>query len=241
MWMIIWTLIATHITIICVTLYLHRGMAHRGIVFHPLLSHFMRLWLWLTTGMVTKEWMAVHRAHHRYSDRPGDPHSPVVFGNFNILLRGVRYYSLAVKGGLLAKTYAPDAPSDWIERRVYSELPWLGITILLIINILCFSLWGIIIWLIQMAWIPFWAAGVINGVGHWLGYRNGHTEDNSRNICPWGIIIGGEELHNNHHLNPASIKLSRRWFEIDIGYCYLKLFEFLRLAKINNHSSQGRS
>ena len=232
MWMIIWTLIATHITIICVTLYLHRGMAHRGIVFHPLLSHFMRLWLWLTTGMVTKEWMAVHRAHHRYSDQPGDPHSPVVFGNYNILLRGVRYYSMAVKGGLLAKTYAPDAPSDWIERKVYSELPWLGITLLLIINVLCFSLWGILIWLVQMAWIPFWAAGVINGVGHWLGYRNGNTEDNSRNICPWGIIIGGEELHNNHHLNPASSKLSSKWFEIDIGYLYLKLFEFLRLAKI---------
>ncbi len=232
MWMIIWTLIATHITIICVTLYLHRGMAHRGIVFHPLLSHFMRLWLWLTTGMVTKEWMAVHRAHHRYSDRPGDPHSPVVFGNYNILLRGVRYYSMAVKGGLLAKTYAPDAPSDWIERKVYSELPWLGITLLLIINVLCFSLWGILIWLVQMAWIPFWAAGVINGVGHWLGYRNGNTEDNSRNICPWGIVIGGEELHNNHHLDPANVKLSRKWFEIDIGYIYLKMFEFLNLAKI---------
>ena len=232
MWMIIWTLIATHITIICVTLYLHRGMAHRGIVFHPLLSHFMRLWLWLTTGMVTKEWMAVHRAHHRYSDQPGDPHSPVVFGNYNILLRGVRYYSMAVKGGLLAKTYAPDAPSDWVERKVYSELPWLGITLLLIINVLCFSLWGILIWLVQMAWIPFWAAGIINGAGHWLGYRNGNTEDNSRNICPWGIVIGGEELHNNHHLDPANVKLSRKWFEIDIGYIYLKMFEFLNLAKI---------
>ena len=232
MWMIIWTLIATHITIICVTLYLHRGMAHRGIVFHPLLSHFMRLWLWLTTGMVTKEWMAVHRAHHRYSDRPGDPHSPVVFGNYNILLRGVRYYSMAVKGGLLAKTYAPDAPSDWVERKVYSELPWLGIIILLIINVLCFSLWGIIIWLVQMAWIPFWAAGVINGAGHWLGYRNGNTEDNSRNICPWGIVIGGEELHNNHHLDPANVKLSRKWFEIDLGWIWLRIFMLLRLAKL---------
>jgi len=241
MWIIIWTLIATHITIICVTLYLHRGMAHRGIRFHPLLSHFMRLWLWLTTGMVTKEWMAVHRAHHRYSDRPGDPHSPVVFGNYNILLRGVRYYRMALEGGLLAKTYAPDAPSDWVEREVYSKFPWLGIIILLIINVLCFSLWGVVIWLVQMVWIPFWAAGVINGIGHWLGYRNGHTEDNSRNICPWGIIIGGEELHNNHHLNPSSVKLSRRGWEIDVGYFYLKLFELLRLAKINNYSSQDRS
>ena len=232
MWALIWTLTVTHITIICVTLYLHRGMAHRGIAFHPLLSHFMRLWLWLTTGMVTKEWMAVHRAHHRYSDQPGDPHSPVVFGNYNILLRGVRYYSMAVKGGLLAKTYAPDAPSDWVERKVYSELPWLGIIILLIINVLCFSLWGIIIWLVQMAWIPFWAAGVINGAGHWLGYRNGNTEDNSRNICPWGIVIGGEELHNNHHLDPANVKLSRKWFEIDLGWIWLRIFMLLRLAKL---------
>ena len=168
----------------------------------------------------------------RYSDQPGDPHSPVVFGNFNILLRGVRYYHMAVKGGILATSYAPDAPSDWIERNLYTKLPWLGITILLIINILCFSLWGILIWLVQMVWIPFWAAGVINGVGHWLGYRNGHTEDNSRNICPWGIVIGGEELHNNHHLDPANVKLSRKWFEIDIGYIYLKMFEFLHLAKI---------
>jgi stearoyl-CoA desaturase (delta-9 desaturase) len=139
---------------------------------------------------------------------------------------------MALEGGILAKTYAPDAPSDWIERKIYSELPWLGITLLLIINVLCFSLWGVLIWLVQMAWIPFWAAGVINGVGHWLGYRNGRTEDNSRNICPWGIVIGGEELHNNHHLNPASVKLSRKWFEIDIGYIYLKMFEFLHLAKI---------
>lgn len=232
MWELIYLLVATQLTIISVTLFLHRGQAHRGILFSPVLSHFMRLWLWLTTGMVTKEWMAVHRAHHRYSDRPGDPHSPVVFGRFNILLRGVRYYRMALKGGLLAKTYAPDAPSDWIERKVYSELPWLGITLLLIINVLCFSLWGILIWLVQMAWIPFWAAGVINGVGHWLGYRNGNTEDNSRNIYPWGIVIGGEELHNNHHLDPANVKLSRKWFEIDIGYMYLKILEFLHLAKI---------
>ena len=229
---LLYTLIATHLTIVAVTLFLHRGQAHRGIIFHPLLSHAMRLWLWLTTGMVTKQWMAVHRAHHRYSDRPGDPHSPVVFGNYNILLRGVRYYHMAIKGGILATSYAPDAPSDWIERNIYTKLPWLGITILLIINILCFSLWGILIWLVQMAWIPFWAAGVINGLGHWLGYRNGRTEDNSRNIYPWGIVIGGEELHNNHHLDPANVKLSRKWFEIDIGYMYLKILEFLHLAKI---------
>jgi stearoyl-CoA desaturase (delta-9 desaturase) len=215
-----------------VTLYLHRGMTHRGIVFHPVLSHFMRLWLWMTTGMSTQEWMAVHRAHHRYSDRPGDPHSPVLFGNFNVLLRGVKYYNMAIRGGLDLETYAPDAPNDWVEGNLYSRHPWLGITLLLIVNLLCFSLWGILIWLVQMAWIPFWAAGVINGVGHWWGYRNGETRDQSRNISPWGILIGGEELHNNHHLEPANPKLSRRWWEFDIGWAWLKLFVFLHLAKI---------
>jgi len=229
---IIYTLICTHVTIVCVTLYLHRGMSHRGIQFHPILSHFMRLWLWLTTGMVTKEWMAVHRAHHRYSDRPGDPHSPVVFGNYNIFLRGVRYYRIALKGGLDTKTYAPDAPSDWIERNVYTPCHYDGIIFLLAANILFFGWWGIVTWLIQILWIPFWAAGVINGIGHWIGYRNGETSDNSRNIVPWGILIGGEELHNNHHLNPANMKMSRRWFEFDIGWMWLKLFMFLRLAKL---------
>ena len=229
---LIYVLVMTHITIVCVTLYLHRGMSHRGIQFHPILSHFMRLWLWLTTGMVTKEWMAVHRAHHRYSDRPGDPHSPVVFGNYNIFLRGVRYYRLALEGGLDTKTYAPDAPSDWIERNVYTPCHYDGIIFLLAANILFFGWWGVVTWLIQILWIPFWAAGVINGVGHWIGYRNGETSDNSRNIVPWGILIGGEELHNNHHLNPANMKMSRRWFEFDIGWMWLKLFMFLRLAKL---------
>lgn len=229
---LIYLLITTHITIICVTLYLHRGMTHRGIIFHPFSSHFMRFWLWLTTGMNTREWMAVHRAHHRYSDRPGDPHSPVVFGNFNILLRGVRYYNLAIRGGLDLKTYAPDAPDDWIERNLYSQHPWLGITLLLIVNLLCFSLWGVVVWLIQMAWIPFWAAGVINGVGHWCGYRNGSTNDNSRNIIPWGIVIGGEELHNNHHLDPANPKLSRHWWEFDIGWLWLQVLIAVKLAKL---------
>ena len=229
---LIYVLVTTHVTIVCVTLYLHRGMSHRGIQFHPILSHFMRLWLWLTTGMVTKQWMAVHRAHHRYSDRPGDPHSPVVFGNYNILLRGVRYYRLALKRGIGIKAYAPDAPSDWIERNVYTPCHYDGIIFLLAANILFFGWWGIVTWLIQILWIPFWAAGVINGVGHWLGYRNGQTGDNSRNISPWGILIGGEELHNNHHMDPANPKLARRWFEVDIGYIWLRLFVILKLAKL---------
>jgi len=235
MTILLYLLIATHITIICVTLYLHRGMAHRGIVFHPLLSHFMRLWLWLTTGMVTKEWMAVHRAHHRYSDQTGDPHSPRVFGNLNILLRGVKYYRMAIKGGLDLKTYAPDSPNDWVERNIYSKHNYYGIIILLFINLLCFGLWGILSWLVQIVWIPFWAAGVINGIGHWLGYRNGKTSDNSKNIFPLGILIGGEELHNNHHLEPANSKLSRRWFEFDIGWMWLQLFILLRLAKLKQN------
>lgn len=228
----LYLLIATHITIICVTLYLHRGMAHRGIVFHPLLSHFMRLWLWLTTGMITKEWMAVHRAHHRYSDRPGDPHSPVVFGNFNILLQGVKYYRMSIKNGLDLKTYAPDAPNDWVEQNIYTKYNGYGLVILLLINLLSFGIWGIVSWLVQIIWIPLWAAGVINGIGHWLGYRNGKTNDNSKNIFPWGIIIGGEELHNNHHLDPANPKLARRWFEFDIGYFWLKVFILTKLAKL---------
>ena len=229
---LIYVLVTTHITIVCVTLYLHRGMSHRGIQFHPILSHFMRLWSWLTTGMVTKQWMAVHRAHHRYSDRPGDPHSPVVFGNYNILLRGVRYYRMAIQGGLDTKTYAPDAPSDWIERNVYTPCHYDGIIFLLAANILFFGWWGVVTWLIQILWIPFWAAGVINGIGHWIGYRNGKTGDNSRNIAPWGILIGGEELHNNHHLNPANMKMSRRWFEFDVRWMWLRVFMLLRLARL---------
>jgi len=229
---LIYVLVTTHITIVCVTLYLHRGMSHRGIQFHPILSHFMRLWLWITTGMVTKEWMGVHRAHHRYSDQPGDPHSPIVFGRYNILLRGVRYYRMALKGGGLAQAYAPDAPSDWIEQKLYTPYHYVGIVLLLGLDVLLFGLWGLIIWLVQIAWIPFWAAGVINGLGHWLGYRNGETGDNSRNISPWGILIGGEELHNNHHMDPANPKLARRWFEVDIGYIWLRLFVILKLAKL---------
>jgi len=229
---IIYLLIATHLTIVSVTLFLHRGQAHRGIVFHPLLSHFMRFWLWLTTGMVTKEWVAIHRKHHRYSDESGDPHSPIVFGIWRVLFSGALLYSEASKDKKMVEQYGVGTPDDWIERNLYSKLPWLGIILLLHINLLCFSLWGLLLWLIQMIWIPLHAAGIINGVGHWWGYRNGITKDNSRNILPWGIWIGGEELHNNHHLDPSSVKLSRRWWEIDIGYVWLKLFIVLKLAKI---------
>lgn len=229
---IIYLLIATHLTIVSVTLFLHRGQAHRGIIFHPILSHFMRFWLWLTTGMVTKEWVAIHRKHHRFSDESGDPHSPRVFGLWRVVFSGAILYNNAAKDEKVIEQYGVGTPNDWVERNLYTKFPWLGIIILLHINLLCFSLWGIVIWLIQMIWIPFWAAGVINGIGHWWGYRNGQTNDNSRNIVPWGMVIGGEELHNNHHLDPSSVKLSRKWWEFDIGYLWLRIFILMKLAKL---------
>ena len=232
MLVLIYLLVCTHITIVCVTLYLHRGQAHKGIQFHPILSHFMRFWLWLTTGMVTKQWVAIHRKHHQRSDLPGDPHSPHVYGIWRVLFKGAFLYNDASKDKVMVDTYGVGTPDDWMERNVYTKHSRLGITLLLAINLLCFSWVGLFIWAIQMIWIPFWAAGVINGLGHWIGYKNGKTNDDSRNISPWGIIIGGEELHNNHHLAPANPKLSKNWFEFDIGWMWFKIFEKLKLAKI---------
>jgi stearoyl-CoA desaturase (delta-9 desaturase) len=229
---ILYTLIVTHITIICVTLFLHRGQAHKGITFHPILEHFMRFWLWLTTGMVTKQWVAIHRKHHRFSDVEGDPHSPHVFGLKRVFLGGAFLYKQAARDKALIDQYGAGTPNDWIERNLYTPHSALGILTLLIINLGLFGLWGWLVWGVQMIWIPFWAAGVINGIGHWYGYKNGTTRDSSRNIVPWGIVVGGEELHNNHHLNPASVKLSRRWFELDIGWLWLGLFRLLGLAKL---------
>jgi len=229
---ILYTLIATHITIVCVTLYLHRAQAHRGIEFHPILSHFMRFWLWLTTGMVTRQWVAIHRKHHRFSDQEGDPHTPHVFGIWHVLFKGAGLYHTASKDSNMIATYGAGTPDDWAERNIYTRHSRVGITLLLLVNLLCFGWWGFLIWGIQMIWIPFWAAGVVNGIGHWTGYINGSTKDHSRNISPIGIIIGGEELHNNHHLDPANPKLSRRWFEFDIGWMWLSLFRLLGLAKL---------
>ncbi len=230
--LLIYTLIVTHLTIICVTLYLHRSQAHLGVNFHPIVSHAMRFWLWLTTGMVTKQWVAAHRKHHRFSDQEGDPHSPHVFGIKTVLIKGALLYNRAAKDSTMVETYGRGTPNDWIERNVYSRYSRLGIVLLLLVNLLCFSWWGLLIWVIQMIWIPFWAAGVINGLAHWWGYRNGETKDRSRNISPWGIIIGGECLHNNHHLDPANPRLSRRWFEFDIGWFYIRLLCILGLAKL---------
>jgi len=230
---ILYTLIATHITILCVTIFLHRGQAHRGLEFHPILGHFMRFWLWMTTGMVTKQWVAIHRKHHRYSDVEGDPHSPHVFGLWNVLFKGALLYHAASKDKEMVKAYGVGTPDDWMEKNIYSSHSRIGVSLLLLVNVLLFGWIGAIIWLVQMLWIPFWAAGVVNGIGHWTGYINGSTKDSSRNISPWGVVIGGEELHNNHHLEPANPKLSRRWFELDLGWLWLRLFRLLGLAKLN--------
>ena len=229
---ILYTLIVTHITIVCVTLFLHRGQAHKGFVFNPLLEHFMRAWLWLTTGMVTKQWVAVHRKHHRFSDEQGDPHSPHVYGIWQVLFKGAGLYHSASKDAEMIQQYGVGTPDDWVERNVYTRHSRLGILLMLVINLLLFGPLGFIVWGVQMIWIPLWAAGVINGVGHWWGYRNGKTKDRSRNISPWGIVIGGEELHNNHHLEPANPKLSRRWFEFDMGWMWFTVFKTLGLAKL---------
>ena len=228
----IYTLIATHTTIACVTLYLHRGQAHKSVTFHPVIEHFMRAWLWLTTGMVTKQWVAIHRKHHRYSDRAGDPHSPHVYGIGQVFFKGAMLYHAASKDKDMVGTYGRGTPADWVERNIYTPHSRLGIGLVLVFNTLIFGWWGPVIWGIQMIWIPLWAAGVINGLGHWAGYRNGETRDLSRNLVPWGIVVGGEELHNNHHLDPASARLSRNWWEFDIGWMYICILKNLRLATV---------
>ena len=225
-------MVVTQITILCVTLYLHRCQTHRAITIHPVLSHMMRFWLWLTTAMVTKQWVAIHRKHHQHSDQVGDPHSPIVFGIKNILFRGVYYYYLGAKDARMMLSYGKGTPSDWMEKNIYSKYNYAGVVLMLMIDVLLFGWYGLVVWIIQMLWIPFWAAGVINGIGHWFGYKNGKTRDNSHNILPLGIWIGGEELHNNHHLDPASAKLSKHWFEFDIGWFWIKLLSYVKLIKI---------
>ena len=234
MLIVLYTLIVTHITIICVTVFLHRGQAHRGLTFSPVLEHFMRFWLWMTTGMVTKQWVAIHRRHHQHSDQPGDPHSPHVFGIWNIFLRGVYYYYVAAKDARMTVTYGKGTPDDWMERNVYTRHNYLGVMLMLVIDVALFGWWGFVVWAVQSLWIPFWAAGVVNGIGHWWGYRNAETRDHSRNVVPWDFWVGGELLHGNHHLNPASPKLSLKWWEFDIGWMYIQIFRALKLAKLRN-------
>ena len=229
---IIFTLVVTHITIACVTLFLHRSQAHRAVTFHPAVSHFMRFWLWLTTGMVTKQWVAVHRKHHRHTDIEGDPHSPLVSGLRTVLFKGAWLYHQASKNFAMVEAYGAGTPDDWVERKIYSSHSRIGIVLMLAIDVALFGVWGLLVWAVQMIWIPFWAAGVINGLGHYYGYRNFDTKDKSTNIIPWGIIIGGEELHNNHHQNPASAKLSAQKFEFDIGWFYIQVLRRLGLATV---------
>jgi stearoyl-CoA desaturase (delta-9 desaturase) len=229
---LIYVLLTTHLTIIAVTLYLHRSQTHLGVTFHPVVNNFFRFWLWLTTGMVTKEWVAIHRKHHGMTDQKGDPHSPQLFGIWKVLFGGALLYNTAAKDKLMVNAFGKGTPDDWMEKNVYSKHSRLGITLLLLIDLLCFSWWGLLIWGIQMLWIPLLAAGVINGIGHYWGYRNYETRESSRNIFPLGIIIGGEELHNNHHSDAGSAKLSKKWFELDIGWFYIKLLEKFKLATI---------
>jgi stearoyl-CoA desaturase (delta-9 desaturase) len=229
---IILVLVMTHLTIVSVTIYLHRHQTHLALELSPWISHPMRFWLWLTTGMVTKEWVAVHRKHHRLCEQPGDPHSPQIHGIWRVLFGGAWLYTNETRNKKEMDQYGKGTPVDWIETNVYSRHPNVGYLLLLCILTAVFHGWGIVMWLVIIAWIPFWAAGVVNGVGHWWGYRNTDTNDCSRNIFPWGIIIGGEELHNNHHDNPASAKLSQKPWEFDMGWFWIQLLERLGLARV---------
>jgi stearoyl-CoA desaturase (delta-9 desaturase) len=230
------TLILTHITIVAVTVFLHRSQAHRAVDLHPVLSHFFRFWLWLTTGMVTKEWVAVHRKHHAHTETSEDPHSPQVLGLNKVMLEGAELYAETARDGEAVGRFGQGTPDDWLERRVYFGRRNLGVTLMLFVDIFLFGLAGITIWAVQMLWIPFWAAGVVNGVGHYWGYRNYECADAATNIVPFGILIGGEELHNNHHAFPHSARLSSKWWEIDVGWGYIRLFSMLGLAKVRRIS-----
>jgi len=229
---LIYTLVMVQITIACVTLYLHRSQSHRAVQFHPVVAHFMRFWLWLTTGMVTREWVAVHRKHHQASDTVEDPHSPKVYGIWRVMFAGAFLYVKAKSNRELVEKLGVGTPNDWIERKLYTPHNALGILLMLVINLVLFGPVGIVIWGVQMLWIPFWAAGVVNGLCHWWGYRNTDTKDTSRNLWPWAFWIGGEELHNNHHADGASANFRRRKWEFDIGWMYIKILKFFKLATV---------
>lgn len=229
------TLGLTHVTIASVTIYLHRHQAHRALDLHPLPAHFFRLWLWLTTGMGTKEWASIHRKHHAKCETPDDPHSPQIYGINRVLWTGVFLYVKESRNADTLKRYGHGTPDDWIENRLYAPWQKLGVVLMLAIDVAVFGLvHGAMIWAVQMVWIPFWAAGVINGLGHFWGYRNFNTPDSSTNIFPLGLLIGGEELHNNHHTYATSAKLSNKWYEIDLGWGYIRILAKLGLAKVKN-------
>jgi stearoyl-CoA desaturase (delta-9 desaturase) len=226
------TLVFTHITIAAVTIYLHRHSAHRALDLHPIVSHFFRFWLWLTTGQVTKEWTAIHRKHHAKCEQAEDPHSPHVHGIKTVLLTGAELYRKEAKNQETLDRYGHGTPDDWVERNVYTRYSWQGVALMLIINLALFGSLGLTVWAVQMMWIPITAAGIINGAAHYWGYRNFEAHDASTNISPWGIIIGGEELHNNHHTYPTSAKLSVKPYEFDLGWMYISILQFMGLAKV---------
>ena len=226
------TLGLTHITIAAVTIYLHRHSAHRALDLHPIVSHFFRFWLWCSTGMTTKTWTAIHRKHHAKCETVDDPHSPQVFGIAKVLTQGAELYRDEGAKADTLEHYGHGTPDDWLEKNVYGSHDRMGIGSMLVVNFILFGPIGITMWAVQMMWIPFLAAGVINGVGHWWGYRNFQSEDASTNVVPWGILIGGEELHNNHHAYPTSAKLSNRWYEFDIGWMYIRILETVGLATV---------
>ncbi len=230
----------THVTIAAVTIYLHRHQAHRALELHPIVSHFFRFWLWLTSGMVTKQWAAIHRKHHAKCETPEDPHSPQVLGLKKVFFEGAELYRAESKNQETMDKYGAGTPDDWLEHKVYSGNSAKGIVLMAVVNIALFGPIGLTIWAVQMAWIPVTAAGIINGVGHFWGYRNFTCEDASTNISPWGILIGGEELHNNHHAYGSSAKLSNKWYEFDIGWMYIRMMEIVGLAKVKKVAPRVR-
>ncbi|KND58578.1 Fatty acid desaturase Delta-9 fatty acid desaturase [Candidatus Paraburkholderia schumanniana] len=229
---LLFTFAMTHVTIAGVTIYLHRCQAHRTLDLHPVASHFFRFWLWMTTGMLTGQWAAIHRKHHAKCETEEDPHSPQTRGIWKVLLEGAELYRAEAKNEETMRKFSHGTPNDWMERNVYTRYPILGISVMMVIDVALFGIVGLSVWAVQMIWIPFWAAGIVNGLAHFWGYRNFNSADASTNIFPIGILIGGEELHNNHHTFATSAKLSSKWYEFDIGWMYIRIMSAFRLAKV---------
>ena len=240
-WQILaYTLVVTHVTIAGVTIFLHRCQAHRALDLHPIASHFFRFWLWLTTGMVTREWAAIHRKHHARCETPEDPHSPQTRGLRKVFFEGSELYRAEAKNLETIEKFGKGTPDDWLERNVDTPHTVVGVAIMLIVDVLLFGVIGLSVWAVQMLWIPVLAAGVINGIGHFWGYRHWDCPDASTNIVPWGILIGGEELHNNHHAYASSAKLSSKWYEFDIGWMYIRTLSMLGLATVRRVAPRPR-
>ncbi|MBL8513755.1 MAG: fatty acid desaturase [Betaproteobacteria bacterium] len=230
----------THVTIAAVTIFLHRAQAHRGLDLHPAISHFFRFWLWLTTGMITKEWVAIHRKHHAKCETEEDPHSPMVYGINTVLAEGAELYKIEAKNAETLEKYGTGTPDDWMEKNVYTRFPWQGVGLMLMVNLMLFGPIGATLWAVQMVWIPIHAAGIINGIGHYWGYRHFTVNDTSTNIVPIAFWIGGEELHNNHHAFPTSARFSMRWYEFDLGWMYIRTLAAMKLAKVKKIAPRPR-